>query len=61
MKDLWKKEAANYTKNLKNKVKYNYVEENIDYIDVDIAEENSNVSGSIEDIASDIFFFFFFE
>ena len=53
--DLWKKEAANYTKNLKNKVKYNYVEENIDNIDVDIAEENINNSGSIEDIASDIF------
>ena len=53
--DLWKKEAANYTKNLKNKVQYTYMEENIEEPVNDGTEVVSDANSSIEDLASDIF------
>ena len=50
--DLWNKSVEKYRINLKNKIKYNYMEENISKHD-----EPTNVldSDNIEDVAKDIF------
>ena len=53
--DLWKKEAANYSKNLKNKVQYKYVEENIEEVKESNEATTDNSNSSIEDLATDIF------
>lgn len=53
--DLWKKEAANYSKNLKNKVQYKYVEENIKEVKESNESTIDNSNSSIEDLATDIF------
>ncbi len=52
--DLWKKEVENYRNNIKNKIKYSYIDEKID-------ESNSNgleivkSESDIEDVVKDIF------
>ena len=53
--ELWKKEAANYSKNLKNKVQYKYVEENIEEVNESNESTTDNSNSSIEDLATDIF------
>ena len=53
--DLWKKEVEKYRNNVKNKIKYIYMEENI--VQKDEPNEHVMVSESsdIEDVAKDIF------
>ena len=53
--DLWKKEMENYRNNIKNGIKYNYIEEKEEVSgDSDIDEEVTK-SENIEDVAKDIF------
>lgn len=53
--ELWKKEMENYRNNIKNGIKYNYIEEKEEFSgDSDIDEEVTK-SDSIEDVAKDIF------
>ena len=51
--DLWKKEVEKYRNNVKNKIKYNYMEEDIEEtLDNDVVVEKSS---DIENLAKDIF------
>ena len=53
--ELWKKEMENYRNNIKNGIKYNYIEEKEEVSgDSDIDEEVTK-SENIEDVAKDIF------
>ena len=53
--ELWKKEKENYRNNIKNGIKYNYIEEKEEVSgDSDIDEEVTK-SENIEDVAKDIF------
>ena len=51
--DLWKKEVERYRNNLKNKIKYNYMEEDI--VKTESVEETSTDSNDIDSLAKDIF------
>ncbi len=57
--DLWKKETEKYRFNLKNKIKYNYVKEEIDFDDSEKIQEDLitdvNEEESIESVAKEIF------
>lgn len=54
--DLWEKETKKYRFNLNNKIKYSYMEENIEDSTEDISTESLSLSeDSIEDVAKDIF------
>ena len=51
--ELWKKEVEKYRNNVKNKIKYNYMEEDIEEtLDNDVVVEKSS---DIENLAKDIF------
>ena len=52
--DLWQKEMENYRNNIKNGIKYNYIEEKEEKSE-DSNEEDIAVSDKIEDVAMDIF------
>ena len=53
--DLWKKEMENYRNNIKNGIKYNYIEEKEEVSgDSDIDKEVTKLE-NIEDVAKDIF------
>lgn len=51
--DLWKKEVEKYRNNLKNKIKYNYMEEDI--VETDNVEVNAKDTSDIDSLAKDIF------
>ncbi len=53
-KDLWKKEVEKYRINLKNKIKYNYIEEKVLSTDFESTEDLPDVD-DIEKVASEIF------
>ncbi len=57
--DLWKKETEKYRFNLKNKIKYNYINEEIDddsqIIEEAIKETTKDDMNDIEEVAKDIF------
>ena len=53
--DLWKKEMENYRNNIKNGIKYNYIEEKEELSEDSNVEESTANSDSIEDVAKDIF------
>ena len=57
--DLWKKEVEKYRNNVKNKIKYSYMEEsissNIDSIESEVDESTVSDDENIEDVAKDIF------
>ncbi len=53
--DLWKKEMENYRNNIKNGIKYNYIEEKEDVSEDSNVEEVTTSSDNIEDVAKDIF------
>jgi DNA polymerase III gamma/tau subunit len=53
--DLWQKEMENYRNNIKNGIKYNYIEEKEELSEDSNVEENAIKSDNIEDVAKDIF------
>lgn len=53
--DLWKKEMENYRNNIKNGIKYNYIEEKEELSEDSNVEESAVKSDNIEDVAKDIF------
>ena len=56
--DLWKKEVEKYRNNIKNKIKYSYMEESIISdvkSDEEVVVQSEATSESIEDVAKDIF------
>ena len=52
--DLWQKEMENYRNNIKNGIKYNYIEEKEEKSE-DSNDEEVVTSDKIEDVAIDIF------
>ena len=53
--DLWQKEMENYRNNIKNGIKYNYIEEKEELSEESNVEESTTKSDNIEDVAKDIF------
>ena len=53
--DLWKKEMENYRNNIKNGIKYNYIEEKEELSEDSNVEDSTTKSDNIEDVAKDIF------
>ena len=53
--DLWQKEMENYRNNIKNGIKYNYIEEKEELSEDSNVEDSTTKSDNIEDVAKDIF------
>ena len=53
--DLWKKEMENYRNNIKNGIKYNYIEEKEEVSEDSNVIEDTPKLDNIEDVAKDIF------
>ena len=53
--ELWKKEMENYRNNIKNGIKYNYIEEKEEVSGDSNIDEEVTKSENIEDVAKDIF------
>ena len=53
--ELWQKEMENYRNNIKNGIKYNYIEEKEEVSEDSNVIEDTPKSDNIEDVAKDIF------
>ena len=53
--EIWQKEMENYRNNIKNGIKYNYIEEKEEVSEDSNVIEDTPKSDNIEDVAKDIF------